>query len=92
VKDARQKLADSAPLPPECLKGVLPHLARSSEASAVTCKSLMELFEVLRGTADENDRRLNLIALIDNQTQRLIAQKPTRIIAGDEDSKQEGVK
>ena len=52
----------------------------------------MELFEVLRGTADENDRRLNLIALIDNQTQRLIAQKPTRIIAGDEDSKQEGVK
>lgn len=46
--------------------------------------------KVLRGTVDEKGRRLNLIALIENQTQRPIAQKPTRIIEGNEKSKQEG--
>jgi hypothetical protein len=46
--------------------------------------------KVLRGTADENGRRLALIALIENQTQRPVAQQATRIIVDDEDSKQEG--
>lgn len=46
--------------------------------------------KVLRGTADKNGRRLSLIALIENQTQRPIAQSPARIVHGDECSKQEG--
>ena len=46
--------------------------------------------KVLRGTADENGRRLALIALIENQTQRPVAQQATRLIADDEGSKQEG--
>jgi hypothetical protein len=46
--------------------------------------------KVLRGSADKNGRRLNLIALIENQTQRPVAQKPTRLIADNEKSKQEG--
>lgn len=46
--------------------------------------------KVLRGTVDENGRRLNLIALIENQTQRPIAQKPARILKDNESSKQEG--
>jgi len=46
--------------------------------------------KVLRGTADGNGRRLALIAIIENQTQRPVAQQAKRIIADDEDSKQEG--
>jgi hypothetical protein len=46
--------------------------------------------KVLRGTVDENGRRLALIALIENRTQRPVAQQATRIIVNDEDSKQEG--
>jgi len=46
--------------------------------------------KVLRGSADGNGRRLSLIALIEKQTQRPIAQKPTRILPDNETSKQEG--
>jgi hypothetical protein len=46
--------------------------------------------KVLRGSTDANGRRLNLIALIEKQTQRPIAQKPTRIVANNDQSKQEG--
>jgi hypothetical protein len=196
VKDARQKLADPASLPPQCQKGVLHHLVKSTEASMATCQSLIEVFEklpdprarsgkrypqkqllgilalgmisgcrdlqsivtlgedlnqkqlkalggwarkktglyeapsynayynligqmdaegfdtalcawlarhegslpkdlaldgkVLRGTADGDGRRLSLIALIEKQTQRPVAQKPTRILTDNEASKQEG--
>jgi len=45
VKGARQKLVDSAPLPPQCRAGVLAHLFKSTEASMATCQSLMDAFE-----------------------------------------------
>lgn len=196
VKGARQILADPAPLPAECQKGVITGAVMGTEASAATCKSLMALFEhlpdprgfggrrypqkqllsilalgmicgcqtlqaivilgqslsqmqlralggikrkktglyevpsynayynligqmdavgfdaalcewlsahegslprdlaldgkVLCGTADGDGYRLALIALIENQTQRLVAQQPTQVIHGDTGSKQEG--
>ncbi|MFN0080202.1 MAG: ISAs1 family transposase [Prosthecobacter sp.] len=46
--------------------------------------------KVLCGTADADGHRLALIALIENQTQRLVAQQPTQVIHGDAGSKQEG--
>jgi hypothetical protein len=46
--------------------------------------------KVLRSTDDGNGHKLALIALIENRTQRLVAQQPTRLIPGDAESKQEG--
>jgi hypothetical protein len=46
--------------------------------------------KVLRGTADAGGRRLALIALIENKTQRLVAQQPARILPDNGGSKQEG--
>jgi hypothetical protein len=46
--------------------------------------------KVLRGTDDGDGHRLCLIALIENRTQRPVAQQPARVIAGDDKSKQEG--
>jgi hypothetical protein len=46
--------------------------------------------KVLCGTADGDGHRLALIALIEKQTQRLVAQQPTQVIHGDTGSKQEG--
>jgi hypothetical protein len=46
--------------------------------------------KVLRGTKDAGGFRLALIALIENQTQRPVAQQPMRVISDKEDDKQEG--
>jgi hypothetical protein len=46
--------------------------------------------KVLRGTADGEGRRLTLIALLENRTQRLVAQEAARVLEGNQDSKQEG--
>jgi len=196
VAQARRLLADPAPLPPECRKGVLPGAVKGSGASFATCKSLAEVFarlpdprarsgmrypqrqllgilalgmmsacqdllaivilgqslsqeqlralggwkrkktglyeapsynayynligkmdpqafdaalcewlnaregnlprdlaldgKVLRGTKDKGGRRLELIALIENQTQRPVAQQPARVLGEGEAEKQEG--
>jgi hypothetical protein len=46
--------------------------------------------KVLRGTKDENGRRLALLALIENKTQRPVAQQPLLVISDSEGDKQEG--
>jgi len=46
--------------------------------------------KVLRGTKDKGGRRLELIALIENQTQRPVAQQPARVLGEGEEEKQEG--
>ena len=46
--------------------------------------------KVLRGTKDGNGFRLELIALIENKTQRLVAQQPTNVLSEAEEDKQEG--
>jgi hypothetical protein len=46
--------------------------------------------KVLRGTKDKNGFRLELIALIENKTQRLIAQQPTKVLSEAQGDKQEG--
>jgi hypothetical protein len=46
--------------------------------------------KVLRGTSDENGRRLSLVALIERNSQRPIGQAACRVIEGNEESKQEG--
>lgn len=43
-KGARPLLADPAPLPEECRKGVIAGAVKSTEASFATCLSLMEVF------------------------------------------------
>jgi len=46
--------------------------------------------KVLRGTRDKNGFRLELIALIENKTQRPVAQQPARVLSEAEGDKQEG--
>lgn len=47
VKGARHLLADPAPLPPECRRGVIAGAVKGSAASFATCQSLMEVFAKL---------------------------------------------
>ena len=46
--------------------------------------------KVLRGTRDANGLKLELIALIENKTQRLVAQEAAEVISGSDEHKQEG--
>jgi hypothetical protein len=46
--------------------------------------------KILRGTVNEKGQRLGLVALIENTTQRPVAQKPMRLLTDDERTKQEG--
>lgn len=46
--------------------------------------------KVLRGTKDSGGRRLELIALIENKTQRPVAQQAARVLGEGEQEKQEG--
>jgi len=46
--------------------------------------------KVMRGTRDKHGYRLELIALIENKTQRLVAQQPTDVLSEAEGDKQEG--
>jgi len=46
--------------------------------------------KVLRGTKDDNGHRLELIALIENKTQRLVAQESAAVISAEDKHKQEG--
>lgn len=46
--------------------------------------------KVLRGTKDRSGRRLELIALIENKTQRPVAQQAARVLGEGEAQKQEG--
>ena len=46
--------------------------------------------KVLRGTKDMDGKRLALVALIEKNTQRLVAQQPMRVIKDNDKSKQEG--
>jgi hypothetical protein len=46
--------------------------------------------KVLRGTKDDKGHRLELIALIENKTQRLVAQEAAAVISNKDEDKQEG--
>jgi hypothetical protein len=46
--------------------------------------------KVLRGTKDDRGHRLELIAMIENKTQRLVAQEAAAVISNKDEDKQEG--
>lgn len=56
-KGARLRLADPAPLPPECQGGVDAEAVKGTAAGFETCRSLMEVFEALPDPRAKSGRR-----------------------------------